>query len=185
MVATSVMELGASRQMAQVKSSGGFCAMPVAEAAEEDATATRDLAAGFKSISSISSSSSTMGVSFVPCAPRGGLLLTGEDAAVRLVLLLPLDRSVAVVVARAKRVKRRCGAKSSVIRRDASRAALRVDRLMGTAAGVVESVVPTEKDGTVVASEVLIMIIICSRFTGVGSPELSPNRGAGEGEGRF
>lgn len=102
-----------------------------------------------------------MGVSFVPRAPRGGLLLTGEDAAVRLVLLLPLDRSVAVVVARAKRVKRRCGAKSSVIRRDASRAALRVDRLMGTAAGVVESVVPTEKDGTVVASEVLIMIIIC------------------------
>jgi len=167
------MDFGASRQIAQVKSAGGFWFKATEE--ESATPAPSDFAAGFKSISSISSSSRTMGVSFVPRAALGARI-GGDRAAVVVPVLLP--GAMAAVLSEAvverddddsKRVERRCGMASCAIRWDAARAALRVDRRIGTdAAGsaeeAVESVDPIE-NAPVVAAELMIAIrICCARF---------------------
>mmetsp|Transcript_37908 Transcript_37908/g.91454 ORF Transcript_37908/g.91454 Transcript_37908/m.91454 type:complete len:212 (+) Transcript_37908:907-1542(+) len=124
-LATSVMEAGASRQMAQVKSGGGFIDAP--PPAEGAATATpKTLAAGFISISSISSSSSssssnTIGVSFVPRA-AAFLLAAGEA-------VLPMFPPTAAVVARRRGWGDRRRIEVAAILVAAQREAARLERL--------------------------------------------------------
>lgn len=145
MEATSVMEDGASRQMAHVKSAGG---LPTSGLVTMTPPAT-GLAAGLRSISSISSSSRTMGSLVVP---RGAALLAAGDAAIPAPLPMP----------RGRRVERRCIPASAAIRVEARTAALRVDRgrdtgppglsLVVAEEVVAVAVVPTEKEGVVPAA---------------------------------
>lgn len=150
--ATSVKEGGASRQIAQVKSAN----WTGSSAAATSATGT-SFAAGFKSMPSMSSSSSTMGdpfgtggspvLAFAPTVVLAVAVPTLVDADVSGVMppFIPMDvpSLFRMLLLLAKRVERRWGASSSAIRVVAMRAARRVDRLE-VAGGVV---IPIEKEG--------------------------------------
>lgn len=163
MEATSVMVGGASRQMAQVKSSGGFS--PPLLAAEADVAAIAmdfpdGLAAGLRSMSSSSSSSlRTMGVSLDPraAAERDGFLRGDDDAATARLPLPPL----AVLTIAAEAVGVEAAKAVSALRRverlgaadTAAAAARRVERGLVVKAEAASAAVgvldPTENEATV------------------------------------
>ena len=173
MLATSDMDSGASRQIAQVKSGGGLAAAAATATAYSAFTGTQCCAAGLRFVSS-PSSSKTMGVSFEPRAAdprdraaRGGPLLGDVVVVLAAVVVDPrlppaTAASLAADVTEAveftlallllllfKRVERRSGTSMVEMVVAARMAALRVDLLGGAAVVLSSPVVPTEKEGTV------------------------------------
>lgn len=147
MEATSAMEGGASRQMAQVKSAGGFSSAPATMTPP-----TTGFAAGLRSQSSsplslsLSSSSRTMGVSLVP-------RVADDDDDDDDVVTVPLVRSTplrAADVVRLERLSVPCAAWAISV--EARTAAVRVDRGLLSVVAVVAAV-PPEKEGEATVSE--------------------------------